>query len=83
VLGARELPFDHVLDVGAERGVAAQDELAQRYRQRKVLPGEHGQLRPPWCGAGYREGPYPGWSGSAEVIRCVMYASGLIFGRAE
>jgi hypothetical protein len=40
VLGVVELPGDHVLDVLAERGVWAQDDLAQHWDQRVILPGQ-------------------------------------------
>jgi hypothetical protein len=45
-LSGVELAGDHVLDVGGQRGVRAQDELAQGGHQRPVLAGQLGQLRP-------------------------------------
>jgi len=39
------LPGDHVVDVLAERGVRAQDDLAQHWGQRVILPGQGVELR--------------------------------------
>ena len=42
--GGVELGGDHVLDVGIQRGVRAQDELAHGRDQRAVLAGKLGDL---------------------------------------
>jgi len=45
-LSGAELAGDHVLDIGLQRGIRAQDQLAQSRCQLAVFAGELGELRP-------------------------------------